>query len=485
LGLVFFREGESCMTIYDEEVDLRPYILAIVNRWWLIALIALGLAMLALVFSLIQPRVFQSTATVLITRSRASLNLAEQFPTVNEPIDSRSRMDAILSIGQSDALALQVIEDLGEILPAADREPNEIKKKVGVSNSGDIISIEAEAKNPELAALIANTWARRAVSAINTAYSGEQPLVEIQDQLQSTRQSYEESQAELEAFIQENQISLLEQQIIEVQSALENLSQERALRIAYYTNRKQSLEDLKVQAQALQSQLSAGSESQAGNIGDAIAVLTARAHSLGVNLYDIKQVSPDNPVIIDEQLTVNPPQYDFVTRGDVVLNIQLGDLTALQDRSTLYAADLEALIELAEGQVNQAEEALQSIQEEISGTNENDRLSLLGGRLQDLETRLENERSRRRELTSLRDLAWDAYQAMAQKETELKNVSQANSPVTLASPAVPPDHPAARGTVQSVLVGGILGLVLGTVLVVGAQWWRSMNMGKPSMNQSG
>jgi LPS O-antigen subunit length determinant protein (WzzB/FepE family) len=42
------------MTVYEDEIDLRPYILALIHNWWRIALVVLILASLALAFSLLQ-----------------------------------------------------------------------------------------------------------------------------------------------------------------------------------------------------------------------------------------------------------------------------------------------------------------------------------------------------------------------------------------------------------------------------------------------
>ncbi|MFN2303008.1 MAG: Wzz/FepE/Etk N-terminal domain-containing protein, partial [Anaerolineales bacterium] len=95
------------MTIYEDVIDLRPYIQAIRKRWWLIALVTILVAAGAFAYSMLQVRSYEASATILLTRTRATLELANQFPTVNEPIDTRSRMDAMLEIAGSDALVVQ------------------------------------------------------------------------------------------------------------------------------------------------------------------------------------------------------------------------------------------------------------------------------------------------------------------------------------------------------------------------------------------
>ena len=74
--------------------------------------------------------------------------------------------------------------------------------------------------------------------------------------------------------------------------------------------------------------------------------------------------------------------------------------------------------------------------------------------LQEEETALMNE------LTSTRDLSWRAYQALAQKETEVRNNLQTSSSVNLASPAVPPIEPTSRGVLRNTAIAGALGFFL-------------------------
>ncbi len=64
---------------------------------------------------------------------------------------------------------------------------------------------------------------------------------------------------------------------------LAELTDEPARQIAFYESRKQKLLELTVQAEALRSQLENRSQSQAGDFGDALAVLIARATASGIN----------------------------------------------------------------------------------------------------------------------------------------------------------------------------------------------------------
>jgi capsular polysaccharide biosynthesis protein len=81
-----------------------------------------------------------------------------------------------LALAQSDANAADTLKSLQEKYSPLDMTVDEIKNRVKVKSQGDLLLVTAIAGDPELAAEIANTWAREAVDAINLAYSGEQPL---------------------------------------------------------------------------------------------------------------------------------------------------------------------------------------------------------------------------------------------------------------------------------------------------------------------
>jgi hypothetical protein len=102
------------------------------------------------------------------------LRLAEDFPTSAEPVDFRSRIDAMLALGESDSLFIQTIEDIKGEYPGVGDDFESFKDSVEISNTGDTIKISVSDPDPEYAALVANTIARKFIATINYAYSGEQ-----------------------------------------------------------------------------------------------------------------------------------------------------------------------------------------------------------------------------------------------------------------------------------------------------------------------
>ena len=137
------------MTIYDDEIDLRPYINAVVKNWWKIGLLAVVLAVFVFIFTRLQAPSYQATATILIPRSQLQLSIADQFPTIVDSGDSKSRRDAYLVIAQSDAMAQQTYQAFANSLPEEYTVEN-LKNNVEISNQGDAILITATALSAQM-----------------------------------------------------------------------------------------------------------------------------------------------------------------------------------------------------------------------------------------------------------------------------------------------------------------------------------------------
>ncbi len=79
-------------------------------------------------------------------------------------------------------MAVQAYQTVNADLPPENGILETFKDRIEIDSSGDLILIKARAEEPQLAAEIANAWARQTTQTINLAYSGEQPLPEIQTQ---------------------------------------------------------------------------------------------------------------------------------------------------------------------------------------------------------------------------------------------------------------------------------------------------------------
>jgi uncharacterized protein involved in exopolysaccharide biosynthesis len=421
----------------------------------------------AFVYSILQVQKYESSATVLLTRTRASLSLANQFPTINEPIDSRSRMDAMLAIAGSDSLAMETMEDVHQEYPDNGIEREALKSAVEITSSGDTIKVTATYPDPIYAAVIANAWAQNAVTAINHSYSGEQLPAEIQASLEPARLEYQTDQKELEDFLRENQVDVLQKQIDEASTLLDELVQDRTWQIAYNVRRKQKMEQVIDQAEALKQQLNTDKGSIAAGLGDALAVLRLYAEAF-------EDIEIDSGITTSDQETIILGSK----QPDMVYDLQISELIERIETGQTYQKDLERLIEHAEEEKNKAETVLIELAQQSLDVGDDELLIATSDRLRNLQSQLEEETALLNELTSSRDLTWSAYQALAQKETEVRNNLQTSSTVNLASPAVPPIVPTSRGVFRNTAIAGALGFFISVIFVIAAEWLRSL--GEPN-----
>jgi capsular polysaccharide biosynthesis protein len=442
------------MTNYDDEIDLRPYLLALLRRWWVIVLLGAIAGAAALGFSLVQKRTYTSVATILVTRTSATLSLAEQFPTIRETPDTTSRMSAFLSIAQNDSIVTKVFNQVKGQLSPQEQQIDVFKGEVTVSNQGDAILITATSYSPEVAADIANRWARETVASINSAYSSTEPLTDLQAERDAAQQDYNNAQAALEDFIKTNQIDLLNARIKESSALFDAYSGERTWQINFYNQYKQQMETLITQAEALQKQMQGGTASSAGNLGDALALLTARFNALNIS----------------------KDQTSNAVQSGIELNFQITNTQTLAGSAQDLQADVETLLKLATDEKAAAEARLESLR---SPGPDEQTIEDIAANTRALQTELENENARKQELTNQRDLAWKAYQTLLQKVTEIQTAPQTSNEVTMAEPAVPAQVGNPRGTLRNALVGGVLGLLVGLAAVLIQEWWRLTNLTLP------
>lgn len=437
------------MTLYEEEIDLRPYMLALIRHWKRVAILGVLFGAAAVGFSLLQTRTYTASATILVTRSRAVLALAEDFPTISENVDTRARTDALLTIAQSDVLARETYSALEPGIEEHFPELRSFRENVSISAQGDSLMVSATAPDPGLAAAIANEWSDEAILMINQAYSGNQPLEDIQEKAASAREEYNLAQAELEQFLSSTDLVALNQTYNEATALLDAIGKERTNLASFYSGRSQQMEILRLQAESLKRQLESGSQSDAGVSGDALALLLARAGALGPQSLNNIQLS-----------------FTFDNLGAA------GDTPAGTQAD--FTADVETIIALAESERQIADQQLAELAGTIVSESRGDIDREAINQLLTVNAALENAQATERELTSRRDLAWSTYQTLTEKQTEIQNAGLANNAVSLASRAVAPLRGDPRGTLTRGVIAGIVGVVIGFSWIIGEIVWVNL-----------
>jgi len=516
----------------EEEIDLRQYIEVLLRyKYWIIACTLIA-AITAFVVSTFIPPTYEAEASLAMLRVRSEVAFEPKFKTISEEelspkIDLKARREALVTLAESSAVASAVFQNYRERLTGVAGRIEDLMGMVEVESKGDLILIKVRSKDPELAAEIANAWAREAEKHINAIYGQpSQPVVEIKTQFEEAKTKYENAQKALEEFIAENRIAFLNRRISELEEARDKLHKqllavidlhlgkqldmvkgqaddyfnalleqrqavfneqksEKLEKLAYYYNRKQSLEKLLIQAEALRAQLQTAT-SVPGEIGDALAVLRARAGVFG----------------IAEQAGV--------------LDLRLENLSGLRDNPQSYIADLDELIEGIKAERDKASQEADKLAQELlqgegyeylgvvppssaplfqaaverldamldlelpsellpnyKGRPLYEKIEEIDAQIRQLKSQLEAEQARKRELESKRDLAWETYQTIARKLAEVEIAERApGTEVRFAVEALPPERPVSPRRLMNTAVAGALGLMLGVVGAFFAEYWR-------------
>lgn len=444
------------MTDTEVEIDLRPAAAQWLKGWRRVLTLTAAALLLVVGASLAQPRTYSSTATLLFTRSRAVLELAQQFPTITDVVDSRARIDALLSLAASDAVASQTYNELQSQSPAITFAM--LRANTEASARGDTILISARMDTPEQAALAANAWARQAAAAINQAYSGSQPLNEIEVQLTVAQEAYAAAQQKLEAYLAESRLPQLQAEHEQLAAGLLQQASESISLAALYQARRLQMQQLNLQARYLKEQIESGSRSNAGSTGDALAVLVLRTSLLGLG-----------------SVSASPTPAALAPASPVQLNLQLSPEGGFPTETSQTAADLEAVIRLSAAEDERLEKSLRALQAELASGVTGQTLEPLATHMRTLDSQLEVEHARQQQLTSERDLTWQTYQALSQKSAEIRAATLTNQYITVAAEAVAPSQPDGRGLLLRAALAGLAGLLLGTVWALWPLLARSLH----------
>jgi hypothetical protein len=251
-----------------------------------------------------------------------------------------------------------------------------------------------------------------------------------------------------------------------MENLLETLAGERSWQFSYFSHRMQQMDQILADAKALQNRLKNRSDSPAASLGDALAILMAHASVFEVNSEPVLDTTTS-------ELDTTPQNNPQMNNTGPTINVQLEALAELVGSQVDYQEDLGRLIEQVAIQRDEAKTSLEELASDVTQGEGEDLLIETAAQLQQIQERLEIEIAQQKELVGERDLAWNAYKALLQKEAELVNTSQVINEVTLAGQAVEPEQPADRGTLRNVLIAGVMGMLLAMGVIILLEWWRS------------
>lgn len=403
-----------------EEVDLRPYVEALIRRWQWIVGTAVAAAVLAFTVTSFLPPVYEASSLIAITAPRYRLQFDSRIQTVEEDTPVYR---AFPEIALSDDVLAALFDRL-ETLPKGIGTPTDFRRIFSAENGNDpsLVRLSVTTEDPTISADVANAWAEIFVAQANNIFGGtdEENLLFLEEQLANSQRELAEAEASLAAFQARNRIMIITNRLDDLLTGQ-----------MQYLVEKRVIESVLEDAHTLRTQLDPAAASATASRADQIASLLLQIQAVSpISTSQVNTVVPVQLQISDspEAITV-AEQIDFLER-----------LTAAQEAKAALIDDSLAALEpdiLAEQQ------ALQQLQAEEAA------------------------------LISNRDLVKETSLSLARKVEEARITSQdVEGQVQLASRAAVPLSAAGPSRLLIALIAGMLGLMFGVAWWGLRTWWQ-------------
>ena len=215
----------------EDEIDLRAYVQVLVRYWWFIGGATVIAAVVAVVIGLSVTPIYEATATMVITPSKAQLSLEPRFTIIEEGLaDDKGAADAqraaLAGLVSNATIASEVIASLEDGLPPELHDLGRLMSMVdGQVVYGDLIQITVQSSSPVTASLVANAWGAEYEKYVNQLYAGRgtESAPAIAEQAGEAKADYEVAEQALVEFTGENRVAELTRLIEEKQEILKSL----------------------------------------------------------------------------------------------------------------------------------------------------------------------------------------------------------------------------------------------------------------------
>jgi uncharacterized protein involved in exopolysaccharide biosynthesis len=432
------------------------------KRFWLILVGAAVAGAVAVGLSLVWPPTYEAQALLLITKLRSDVTLDPRFQTVAEENvvnlsvqEEQVRRQTLVALARSSDLVQQVIDRLGDSLGPGERSVAAVASMADVTTEGNLITIAAKSGDPDKAAAVANAWADVYQENINLLYSATSPSeAQIQAQLQSAQETYEEAKTSVETFLRGSKENELIRQIDQKKQILADLQAAYLVgarkRMDELLARQSRIDRLVLDVQNLREQLAASPASDPLTPGEQFGLFSVEATAFAQADGPADSLQLDPGGLADGELTVGQARDHLARLNSTLQSAQASTQTQVDALSQGLLSSPELV---AYGSGIQSAESIARMQADINA----------------LQSALEQERAAREDLIDTRGVAQENYLTLARKAAEVQIVSQLTGvEVQKASNARPPEEPTfprpLLTTVLGVIAGGLVGLALAFVL---------------------
>ena len=402
----------------EEEIDLRPYIEALISKWYWIVGAAVVAGVVAFIVSSFLPPSYEATALVAVTQPTEIV----EFDTRIRALEDSQPLKAYPEIAMSDDLMLALLPEVSAFDPEI-QSVEDLRELVEAATGADsnLVRLTVTHGDPEFAAGLVNQWAELFVTKSNQIYG-----TQGGDQLRFYEQQTEAAAVELNVA-------------------------EQAL-IAFQARNRASI---------LGNQLSSLVQIQSDYLSDQrqIILLTQDVQALRDQLAQ----QPNNAEITfsDQLVSMSLQAKAFGAQGGIPVQFQLESAEALVNSDRAGQLDfLDALIRTLAARLLQIDEALAELEP---------RILTLQAEKQEINTESSQVQ---RDYT----LAEETYTTLTRKVEEERITSQdTNSGVKLVGRTAVPEEPVGPRKLVNVIIAGMLGVMLAVMVILFGQWQRDYN----------
>lgn len=280
----------------EEEIDLRPYLMALFRRWPLILGLAAAVGVIVAVASYLSPRPITATASVLIVPATSQVALDPRFATRDATLltNATFQRQALIGLATSTTLERRVAEQI-----ATTAAPGTLLRQVDVSAEGDLMQVVASGATEAEALALAEAWASTYERLVAEVYSRDNAgLALIDEQLAQAQARYGEAQSQLEQFLGRSAGVQVEQQIVSIEGLLNGSSEAATNLYTEYLARIQELDLILSDARTLRAQVAEG---DTDGLANRLAVLALSSRVADGTMPVELAITDGNALALDDQ----------------------------------------------------------------------------------------------------------------------------------------------------------------------------------------
>ncbi|WP_420630018.1 GumC family protein [Candidatus Leptofilum sp.] len=396
----------------EEELDLRPFIEKIIERWKLIIFMSVLAAIAAFIISSILPVTYQATSLIAYFESD---NIFQFDQRITE-IETTTPFKSLPELAKSDEVLTLMLENLPDSY-GFDRESLAQQLSVSLGDDASIMRFTASANTPQSSAELANLWAETFIIWANNVYSnqnGEQ-VQYFEEQLAHAEGRLDQANQNLSDFFKINSTLVLS-------STLQVTQQNYVAQLEQYN----SLQQLTSDAEALQQLILAQGQNTPVSFSNQLAYLQLQLEAFG---------GEQNPIFL--QTSSGEELAETNSENQVAL------LTSFQE----------------------------VIEQKLIETNAN--ITDIEAEIISVQQQLQDALIQESELVREVQIASATVTTLGLKlEEEIIAALDTNDGFKLISAAALPKNPVSARRVFNTAVAGALGFSLALVYIVLQKWWQ-------------